>query len=418
MNAIIISIGDELLIGQVINSNAAFIAEKLNSVGIHVGRIVTVGDDEHDIVDCFKEHYSTFDLCIVTGGLGPTHDDVTRSAVCTFFGVGLVQSEEAKINVMEFLRKRNRAWTPAAEDQTNIPSSARVIPNVHGSAPGELIERDNKIFIVMPGVPYEMESMMTDSVIPYVRSKATGHVILQRTLHTTGIAESDLAEHLQPLDEILKEIKIAYLPSPTGVRLRLTISGTDHKQCEDRLRAIESGFRKKIGRYVYGVDGALLEEVLGNILTEQKLTIAIAESCTGGMITHKMTNIPGCSAYIERGVVCYSNQSKTDLLGVPPDLLAKHGAVSRETAEAMAIGVRDRSKTDIGVSTTGIAGPAGGTPGKPVGLIWIGYADQSGSETKMIQLGGGRLQIKERATQAAMEFVRRKLLKLNERNDE
>jgi nicotinamide-nucleotide amidase len=413
MKAIIISIGDELLIGQVINSNAAFIADKLNGIGIPVGRIITVGDEEREIIDCFKEHYPTFDVFIVTGGLGPTHDDITRSTICSFFGVNLVHSDEAENNVREFLRKRNRQWTSAAEDQTKIPSCAHVIPNAHGSAPGELIEKEDKTFIVMPGVPYEMESMMTDFVIPYFRSKVTGHVILQRTLHTTGIAESDLAERLQPLDAILQVIQLAYLPSPTGVRLRLTITGPDRRQCEDRLHTIESDFRKKIGRYVYGVDGELLEEVIGRILTDRKLTIAIAESCTGGMIAHKITNVPGSSAYLERGLITYSNQSKTDLLGVPPDLIAKHGAVSQEVAEAMARGVRERSKTNIGLSTTGIAGPTGGTEEKPVGLVWIGYADHTGHYTKMIQLGGGRLQIKERATQAAMDLVRRKLLNLD-----
>jgi len=412
MNAIIISVGDELLIGQVINSNAAFIADKLNSVGINIGRIVTVGDEENEIVNCFEEHYPKYELFIVTGGLGPTHDDVTRSAICAFFRVGLVQSEEAKENVMEFLRKRNRRWTSAAEDQTRIPACARVIPNAHGSAPGEFIEKENKIFIVMPGVPYEMESMMTDFVVPHFQSMHKGETILHRTLHTTGIAESDLAERLQPLDDTLREIKLAYLPSPTGVRLRLTISGPDREYCEERLRTIESDFRKKVGRYVYGIDGQLLEEVLGHILSEQKLTIAVAESCTGGMIAHKLTNIPGSSAYFEQGVITYSNRSKIGLLGVSPNIIANHGAVSEEVAKAMAIGVRNLSKTDIGLSTTGIAGPTGGSAEKPVGLVWIGYADPARVDSRMIQLGGGRLQIKERATQAAMELVRRKLLNL------
>jgi len=412
MKAIIISIGDEILIGQVLNTNAAYISEKLNGVGIEVSRILTVGDDEYEILKAFKEYYSRYDIIVVTGGLGPTHDDVTRSAVCKFFAVKLVSSNEVRNNVEEFLKKRNRKWSDAAENQILFPAGAKVIPNKYGTAAGEFFERDNKYFIVLPGVPYEMESMMEDFVVQFFRDKKMDRYILHRTLMTTGIAESELATRLGNLDNILQGAKLAFLPSPTGVRLRITISGTNKNQCENRIQTIETYIREKANKFIYGVDEESLEEVLGKILTERKLTIAIAESCTGGMIANKITNVPSSSSYLERAVTTYSNQSKIDLLNVPKNLIEMCGAVSKEVAEAMALGIRQNAGTDIGISTTGIAGPTGGTQEKPVGLVWIGYSDANKSSAQKFNFGDGRIRIKERTSQAAMEIVRRIILKI------
>ena len=412
MKAIVISIGDEILIGQVLNTNAAYISEKLNSVGIEAARILTVGDDEVEILNAFKEYYSRYDIIIVTGGLGPTQDDVTRSAVCKFFDLKLISSKEVRHNVEEFLKKRNRNWSDAAENQTLFPAGAKVIPNKYGTAAGEFFERDTKYFIVLPGVPYEMESMMEDFVIPFFLEIKMNRYILHRTLMTTGIAESELAGRLGNLDNILQGAKLAFLPSPTGVRLRITISGTGKNQCENKIQTIESHIREKANKFIYGVDEESLEEVLGRILAERKLTIAIAESCTGGMIAHKITNVPGSSRYFERAIVAYSNQSKINQLHVPKELIEKHGAVSKEVAEAMAFGIRQNAETDIGISTTGIAGPTGGTQEKPVGLVWIGYSDAKETIALKFNFGDGRLRIKERASQAAMDFVRRKILKI------
>jgi len=412
MNATIISIGDEILIGQVLNTNAAYIAEKLNSVGIEAARILTVGDDEVEILNAFKENYSRYDIIIVTGGLGPTQDDVTRSAVCKFFDLKLLSSNEVRINVEEFLKKRNRKWSDAAENQTLFPAGAKVIRNKYGTAAGEFFESDNKYFIVLPGVPYEMESMMEDFVIPFFLEIKMNRYILHRTLMTTGIAESELAGRLGNLDNILQGAKLAFLPSPTGVRLRITISGTGKNQCENKIQTIESHIREKANKFIYGVDEESLEEALGRILVERKLTIAIAESCTGGMIAHKITNVPGSSRYFERAIVAYSNQSKINQLHVPKELIEKHGAVSKEVAEAMAFGIRQDAGTDIGISTTGIAGPTGGTGEKPVGLVWTGYSDANETIAQKFNFGDGRLRIKERASQAAMDFVRRKILKI------
>ncbi len=411
MDAVIITIGDELLIGQVVNTNAAFIAEQLNDAGISVAEIVTVADDEEEIVRSLREHADRHDVTIVTGGLGPTHDDVTRRAVCRFLGVDLVRSPEAEKNVRAFLDARGRPWTAAAENQTLIPGGAEVLANAHGTAPGELFRRGGRSLIVMPGVPYEMETMVRDAVLPYLRARSSGS-ILHRTLRTTGIAESALAEHLEPIDRLLEGASLAFLPSPSGVRLRITVKGSDRPACERTIRIIEERMREKIAKYIYGVDDEELEEVVGSLLAQRGWTIAVAESCTGGHLANKITHVPGSSRYFERGVVAYSNRSKIDLLRVPPEMIEHHGAVSREVAEAMAHGLREAASTDVALSTTGIAGPSGGSAEKPVGLVWIGYAGPRETLALKFQFGDGRLRIKERAAQAALELLRRKLLNL------
>ncbi|MBI1806440.1 MAG: competence/damage-inducible protein A [Ignavibacteria bacterium] len=412
MNSVIITIGDELLMGQVVNTNASLIAGKLNSIGIEVTRIVTVSDDESQILKSLEEEYPRFDVVIVTGGLGPTHDDITRSAICKFFHTDLISDNEARNNIEAFMKARNHPWSEAAENQTLIPRGATVISNRHGTAPGELFERDNKFVVVMPGVPYEMEAMVNEFVVPFFQQKATGKIILHKTLMTTGISESVLATRLGNLDELLEGEKLAFLPAPTGVRMRITVVGSDRVRCEQKLLRIESRIRAEAEKFIYGVNDEELEEVLGRLLAERKLRIAIAESCTGGMIAHKITNVPGSSHYLDRALVTYSNQSKIDLLGVPRELIEKHGAVSREVAEAMALCIRLQANVDIGMSTTGIAGPSGGSTEKPIGLVWIGYSDSRQAIALKFQFGNDRLRTKERASQAAMELVRRMILKI------
>jgi competence/damage-inducible protein CinA-like protein len=412
MNAIIISIGDEIITGLIPNSNAAFISEKLTNIGISVERITTVGDNEREIIRCFEEHFKRSDVLIITGGLGPTHDDITRTAVCSFFNLKLVQSADARRNVEQFLKQRARQWSDAAEDQTYIPEGAAVIPNQFGTAAGELIISSGKIFVVLPGVPYEMESMMNDFVIPYLLKQPSRKIILRRIFLTTGIAESELAKRLGPIHKQFDDLKVAYLPSPLGVRLRITVSGDNNEFCQQHLSVIENTIRSRIQEYIYGMDDEILEEVVGRILTEHKLKIAVAESCTGGLISHRLTNVPGSSVYFERGVITYSNTSKTEILKVPNNLIESCGAVSQEVAEAMACGVREVSGADIGLSTTGIAGPSGGSLEKPVGLVWIGYADWQGAIARKFLFGDGRIRVKERASQAALDLIRKKLLSI------
>ncbi len=412
MKSVIISIGDELLIGQVINTNASFIAAQLNTAGVEVERVLTVADDVAAILDALEESYPRNDLVVVTGGLGPTHDDITRTAVCRFFRTELAPSREAREQIELFLKERDHPWSEAAENQTLFPRAASVIPNRYGTAPGELFEHDNRICIVMPGVPGEMEAMMRDFVVPFLRSRAHGKFVLHRTLKTTGITESMLASRLGNIEYLLRGDRLAFLPAATGVRLRITVVGTDREACDQRIRRIEQDIRTKAEKFIFGTDEEELEEVVGRLLAQERLTIGVAESCTGGLIANRLTNVSGSSVYFERGVVAYSNRSKTDLLNVPAELINAHGAVSREVAEAMAQGIRLGARTDIGISTTGIAGPTGGTVEKPVGLVWIGYADAGKTLALRFQFGGGRPAIKERAAQAAIELVRRMLLKI------
>lgn len=415
MNAEIISIGDELLIGQVVNSNQAHIADKLNSVGIFADRMTTVGDTEADILRAFEAALATHDVVTVTGGLGPTHDDITRAAVCKFFKTDLVVDPEALENVKRIVARRNMSMLKINEEQALVPRGSSVIQNHHGTAPGYLFEQQGKFFIVMPGVPYEMVGMMEQFVLPFFRKRGTGRVILHRTLKTTGIAESVLANQIGDVRALFAEdsgVTLAYLPSPAGVRLRITVKAMSTEEARDKVKGVEEKIRARAEKYIYATDDEELEEVVGKLLSERKLTIAVAESCTGGLLANRITNVPGSTAYFERGLICYSNDSKLSELGVPADDIGRFGAVSREVAEAMASGVRTKSNTSIGLSTTGIAGPTGGSPEKPVGLVWVGYSDQSGTIALRFNFGEGRQRIKERASQAALELVRRKLLKM------
>jgi nicotinamide-nucleotide amidase len=413
MKSIIIAIGDELLIGQVVNSNAAYIAEKLNDIGIEVTRMVTVADEETEILNSFQDSYEKSEIIITTGGLGPTHDDITKKAVCKFFRTDLIANNEVLENIKKLMQRRNLLMTPMAQEQALVPRGATIIPNNHGTASGILIEHEGKFFVAMPGVPYEMESMMENFVVPYFKKKNLGRIIVHRTLKTTGIPESFLAEKLGNPDDYLHGAKLAFLPSPLGVRLRISVVDNDRSTAEQKIKKIETYIRLRAEKYIYGTEDEELEEVIGTLLTEHKLTLAIAESCTGGLIVHRITNVPGSSAYLERAVVTYSNQSKIDLLSVPKELIAAHGAVSKEVSEAMASGVRQLASTDIGISTTGIAGPSGATSEKPVGLVWIGYSDAKETTAMKFNFGGDRLRIKERATQAALELLRRKILRID-----
>jgi nicotinamide-nucleotide amidase len=310
------------------------------------------------------------------------------------------------------MKGRNLPWTAAAEDQSLVPRGADVLPNPVGTAPGLRFSEKGKIMFVLPGVPYEMKEMIDGSVIPFLAPLAGEQVIRHRTLLTTGIPESFLAAQLGNLNQLLGGASLAFLPSPAGVRLRITVHGGSAAEADGTVRDVEGRIRAKVSRYIYGTDEEDLETVLGRMLAGRKLTIAVAESCTGGLIAHRLTNVSGSSAYFERGVVTYSDASKTELLGVPAETIGTHGAVSRETAELMASGIRKTARTAIGLSTTGIAGPAGGTPSKPVGTVWIGIADGRGTLALKFNFGEGRARVKERASQAALELVRRRLLSL------
>ncbi len=410
MQAEILSIGDELLIGQVVNTNQAYIAQQLNLIGIPVERMSTVGDDIETVIGALRAAWRTSNLCIVTGGLGPTHDDVTKKAVCRFFSCGLVRNEEVRAHVAELFAKRSLPWSEAAEEQAMVPQKAIIIFNPVGTAPCLYFREEDRHLFLLPGVPYEMVEILDRGVIPQLRPLVQGSAIRHLTLRTTGITESMLAQRLGDVSELAGRATLAFLPAPTGVRLRVSAREATAGAAEEVLRRAEKNIRERAGRYIYGMEEEELEDVVGRILTRAGMRIAVAESCTGGLIANRITNVSGSSNYFDRGVVTYSNKSKVEMLGVPETLLRDKGAVSREVAEAMAAGVRRLAGADIGLSTTGIAGPAGGTIEKPVGLLWIGYADAAGTLALQYHLGDGRLRFKERASQAALELVRRRLL--------
>jgi competence/damage-inducible protein CinA-like protein len=412
-SAAILTIGDEILIGQVTNTNAAFLGQKLSEIGIEVVRTLVVGDDEAEIMRAFIDLTAEFDLVIVTGGLGPTHDDITKKVVADFFKVRLVLDISVLNNVRDRLAKRNIPMRRVNEEQALVPDGCTVLMNHWGTAPGMYFENGGKVFAVMPGVPHEMQNLMTEYVMPRLREKATGQVIKHRVLKTTGIAESSLFELLGDMDSLLGgRAKLAFLPSQVGVRLRISVKAPTQTEADAIVANVESKIRSKAEKYIYAEGEVDIEETVGKLLKDKGLTIAVAESCTGGYISHRITNISGSSAYYDRGVVSYSNEAKVELLRVAPELIEKFGAVSEEVARAMAEGVRAISTTDIGVSVTGIAGPTGGTAEKPVGLVFIGLSDATGTIVTKHVFPDERTRFKDRASQAALELVRRRILGL------
>lgn len=415
MIAEIITVGDELLIGQVINTNQAFIAEQLNSVGIYVERMTTVGDNRESMLESFEAAFSRADVVCVTGGLGPTHDDITKDVVCEYFSTELELNHEALAHIVDLMERRGMTISESSKNQALVPKGSIVIPNTAGSAPGCIFERGGKYFCVLPGVPFEMQEMMIEFLIPFFKKKNITSIVRHRTLKTTGISESLLAQELGDVKNIIgtdHTVTLAFLPNLFGTKLRITVRETSVEVAEQKLLSVEKAIRLKEEKYIYSSDERELEDIVGALLRERKLTLSLAESCTGGLIANRITNVPGSSEYFLRGFIVYSNQAKVDELGVPLEMIIKHGAVSKEVAMAMAEGTRKISRTHIALSVTGIAGPTGGTPEKPIGTAWIGYSDADSTFAMKFNFGEHRLRFKERASQAALEILRRKLLKI------
>lgn len=412
MKAYLISIGDELLIGQTINTNVAFIGSLISDINIEIIKSTVIGDDHKSILDEFGLASSKADIIICTGGLGPTNDDITRNAVVQYFKTELVHNDEVIEDIKSMLKRRGRELKKTHEDQAMVPKIADVIRNENGTAPGYWIEKDKKIFIVMPGVPYEMKAMMNNYVIPKLIETIgePKEFIKKVTLQTTGLPESVLAERLGDPDELLSGAQLAFLPNQYGVRLRVTVRSSSEETANNQLLEIEQKIRSKVGRFIYGRGDENLEEVVGRLLKERELRISVAESCTGGGLADRITNINGSSTYFERGVVTYSNAAKVEILKVNEDVMMEKGAVSAEVAMQMAEGIKSISGSDIGVSLTGIMGPTGGVANKPVGTVFIGYCDDKVCTAKRFQFGEDRILNKNRATQAALDMVRRSLL--------
>lgn len=417
MKSIIISIGDEVLIGQVVNTNAAWLGRELLSIGIPAARIVTVPDSEKEILKEFKDAFKNYDVIVVTGGLGPTHDDITVKAVAKFFKSKYVLNEKVLKHVKSIFARRNITMPAVNIGQALVPEIARVLENKTGTAPGLLIDKLGKVFCVMPGVPYEMKYISQTGLLPYLTKKykkKIKRVIKQKTLHTIGIGESLLAEKIGDIKKIVRkgkdfEVKLAFLPSNYEVRLRITAMAKNASAADRLILDAERLITKKAGKYIYSTSEGSIEKTVGALLKKKKLTISAAESCTGGLLTSKLTDISGSSNYVMDSVVSYSDKAKQRLLGVKPGTIKKFGAVSKETALEMAKGIRKRSGTDIGISVTGIAGPGGARPGKPVGLVWIGYCDKKTVFAKDFIFTKDRLRNKDIMAKMALEIVREQI---------
>lgn len=412
MKATILTIGDELLIGQVVNTNASWLGEQVSLLGIDVIQIIMLGDDEQAIHDALAQACEATDLIILTGGLGPTHDDLTVEAVAHFFDAPLHTNQAILDKIAARFERRNRTMPESNRKLALVPEGFEVLANTVGTAPG--LWRGNDagcMVVILPGVPREMKAIFEQEVVPRLRQQKGLRAIRHRTLLTTGIGESNLQEKIGALSEVLgPSLRLAYLPSTRGVRLRLTALGEDNEAVEQSLDWLEALLREKAGRYIYGVGDDSLEAVLGRLLTERSLTVAVAESCTGGHVLNLLTNIPGSSAYVVGGVIAYANSVK-EQLGVSAAVLEAEGAVSEAVVLQMAEGVRTHLGADIGLATTGVAGPDGGTPEKPVGTVWIGYADADGSTALLLRLTHDREMNKELSSTGVLELARRQLLR-------
>ncbi len=393
MNVTIINIGDELLIGQVVNTNASTMARMLTEAGMEVGKTVVVGDSRDDIWQAVDAAMHASDTVLVTGGLGPTKDDITKKLLCEYFGSELVESEVALENVKRLFAVRGFELTPVNRAQALVPKCCEVLNNDVGTAPCMWFEREGKVLVSLPGVPHEMEWLMANRVIPKLQETFKMETIINKNILTQGIGESFLSDLIEPWELALpKCIRLAYLPVAGMTKLRLTCRITPNNPETPDIPELLQGLYKIAGQYIVGEDCETLAELVHKVLTERGLTLATAESCTGGTIASQLTAQAGASAYFKGGVVAYSNEVKECALGVQHSTLEAHGAVSEETAREMAEGVRKRLGADLAIATTGIAGPDGGTKEKPVGTVWIAVADATHTEAQLLSFPGRRRQ--------------------------
>lgn len=407
MKAQLLTIGDELLIGQTTNTNAAWLGEHLSLLGVDVVRTVTVGDEAGAMRTELDRGFADARLVVVTGGLGPTHDDRTREVVAQYFDAPLRTDEDVLEQVRAYYEQRNRPMPEVGPTLARLPEGFEPLENPVGAAVGMWYEGENRVLVVLPGIPAEMEAIFEASVEPRLERRPDVRDVTHRTLVTAGIGESSLQDRLGDLSDVLDErLHLAYLPSTSGVRLRLTADGRG-PTVEDRLGRLEAVIRDRADAFVIGTGDTTLEQAIGDLLRERDATLAAAESATGGLIGHRVTGVSGSSDYFLGSVVAYSNSVKQQVLGVDPEALRAHGAVSEPVARQMAAGVRNALGATVGVSTTGIAGPTGGTPDKPVGTVWLGYADETGTETRRHHFVKDRSLNKELFTSAALELVRR-----------
>jgi len=386
MKAEIITIGDELLIGQTIDTNSAWIGAELSRLGFEVTQITSIPDRRERILKMLNEVTGRCDVVLITGGLGPTSDDITKQTLCEFFNTTLITNQEVLGMIELMFQRRNLPMNENNRRQADVPASCRVLFNATGTAPGMWFEKGGTIFISMPGVPLEMKYIMKEHVLPELGKRFRSRIILHKNIMTYGTYEAKLAELLEVFESQLpSNIKLAYLPSLGIIKLRLTASGNNQNELSRQINEQVQKLYKTIPQYIYGEDEETMEMAVGRILKEKKLTVCTAESCTGGMIAHLITSVPGSSAYYKGSVIAYDNSVKTDILKVKKSTLNKYGAVSREVVEEMAQGALYIMNCNIAVATTGIAGPDGGSPAKPVGTLWIAVASANGIKSEKYQ---------------------------------
>ncbi len=392
VNAEIIAIGDELLYGQIMDTNSHWISQELDAVGVRVVRKTTVGDNRTDILTAFEEASKRADLILITGGLGPTQDDLTKPLLAEYFGCEIVEVPEAVAAVSAYFTRRGREMTLLNTLQGHLPTCCTYVPNEVGTAPGMWFEQKGCYWMSMPGVPHEMKKLVKDFVLPKLSQVFELPVIYHKLIKTAGIGESWLADLIKDWENALpSHIRLAYLPSLGHVKLRLTAFGTNKEQLQQEVAAQIQVLLPQIEKYVYGYDEETLETALGKLLKNAGKTIALAESCSGGYVSHLITTVPGSSTYFQGAVVPYHNAFKERILGVKSETLSSHGAVSEATVAEMAEGVRALFNADYGLASSGIAGPDGGTPDKPVGTVWIACAGPEGMETRKLQLTQDRM---------------------------
>ena len=411
MKSAIITIGDEILIGQVTDTNAVWIAQELNAIGVKVAEMVTVSDEAGQITDTLNRLIGGYDLLIMTGGLGPTSDDITKQTLAAYFDSKMVTHPEIHEKITAYFKERGRSMIESNLLQADVPEVCRVLINNFGTAPGMWFEKEGTILVSLPGVPYGMKGLMTEKVLPEISSRVVVPDVVHRTIMTQGVPESYLAAMLSEWEQALPEcVKLAYLPRPGIVRLRLTVVDKCASEAEQILDVTIGKLLDIIPQHIFGYDETSLEESLGDMLRERGLTLASAESCTGGNIARMITSVPGSSAYYRGSLIAYDNEIKVKLLGVDGDVIEEKGAVCREVVEQMARGVCSYLGTQTAIATSGIAGPDGGTEEKPVGTTWICVLYGEKSFAEKYRFGGTRDRIITQASNTALQLMRRLIL--------
>ena len=411
VEAEIITIGDEILIGQTVDTNSAWMGQRLNDVGVDVDRVVSIRDTKEAIVEALENVKPKTKLVLLTGGLGPTKDDITKYTLQDYFGGDLVFNQEAYDNVERIFKMFKKEVIEVNRLQAMIPSTCIMLLNEMGTAPGMLFERDGVYYVSMPGVPYEMKHLIRTHVLPLIKEKLNPGVVIHRTILTQGLGESFLAEIIKDWqDSLHEEISLAYLPSAGMVKMRLTVKGRDEKFLNELIEDAVAKLLPQIEKYVYGTENDTLESVVGALLKNDNATLSSAESCTGGNIARLLTTIPGSSAYFIGSVVAYHNKVKQNMLDVSENDLKTHGAVSEPVVLQMANGAKEKFGTDYAVATSGIAGPDGGRKDKPVGTIWIAVAGPKRTITRKFNFGNNRLRNIQKTSFMALNMLREELM--------